>query len=358
MPAPVSTMPEDAPATASPGEVLLNVENLKVHFPVMSGVLRPRRIATIQAVDGVSFDLRRGETLSIVGESGCGKSTTALAVLRLQALTSGRIVFDGEDIAGHGGRRLRTVRRRMQMVFQDPYGSLNPRMTLHEIIGEPLLVHGFARDRAQYNARIAELIDLVGLLPDMATRYPHEFSGGQRQRIGIARALALEPDLLICDEPVSALDVSIQSQILNLFLDLQERLGLTYLFISHNLSVVRHISDRVAVMYLGRIVEIAPADELFANPKHPYTQALMAAAPVADPGVEAARPSAVMIGEVPSPRNPPSGCRFHPRCPHAFAPCSTIDPAFDLVGPTSRVACHLYTTPTPSHDLVEAVKNA
>ena len=325
--------------------VLLAVKDLKVHFPVFDGVFQPRQTATIQAVDGVSFDLRRGKTLSLVGESGCGKSTTALALLRLQPITSGRIDFDGVNIAGHGGRQLRSLRRRLQMVFQDPYGSLNPRMTVRDIVGEPLVVHGLARVRKQYDARVRELFELVGLLPDMAGRYPHEFSGGQRQRIAIARALALEPDLLICDEPVSALDVSIQSQILNLLLDLQERLGLTYLFISHNLAVVRHISDRVAVMYLGRIVEIAPSEELFSDPKHPYTRALMAAAPVPDPEFEAGRSSALLIGEIPSPRNPPSGCRFHPRCPLAFGPCSSIDPQPVSTGANAHVACHLYSEP-------------
>ena len=250
-------------------DLILRVEDLKVHFPITKGIIIQRKVATVKAVDGVSFTIRRGETLGLVGESGSGKSTTGLAVLRMLTPTAGRIVFEGQDIAPHQGAELLAVRRRMQMVYQDPYGSLNPRMTIRSIVGEPLAVHGLDADKAATRDKIASLIASVGLLPDMADRYPHEFSGGQRQRIGIARALALEPSLLIADEPVSALDVSIQAQVINLFMDLQERLGLTYLFIAHDLAVVRHISTRIAVMYLGRLVEIADRDDLYRNPLHP-----------------------------------------------------------------------------------------
>ena len=330
-----------------PGDALLRVERLKVHFPVTEGVLLRRRVGSVKAVDGVSFELLRGETFGLVGESGCGKSTTALAILRMLEPTAGRIVFDGEDISRSDQRGLRPLRRRMQMVFQDPFGSLNPRMRVREIVGEPLKVHGVAGSRRQFRERVAELLDLVGLLPGMADRYPHQFSGGQRQRIGIARALALEPDLLICDEAVSALDVSIQAQVLNLLMDLQRQLGLTYLFIAHDLSVVRHISDRIGVMYLGRIVEIAERDELFERPRHPYTEALLASVPTPDPVVEAARAHHLIAGEVPSVRNPPPGCRFHPRCPKVFGHCDRVEPLLEAVGP-ARVACHLYADVSPA----------
>jgi oligopeptide transport system ATP-binding protein len=320
---------------------LLRVEDLSVHFPVMGGGLLPRRIGSVQAVDGVSFSIRRGETFSIVGESGCGKSTTAMAVLRMQAVTSGRIWFDGQDITTWGPDAMRPVRRRIQTIFQDPYASLNPRMKVGAIIAEPLEVHRVGDSDAR-RRRTADLMKLVGLLPDMAERYPHEFSGGQRQRISIARALALEPDLVVCDEAVSALDVSIQAQILNLLMELQERLGLAYLFISHDLSVVRHISDRIAVMYLGRIVETGPREELFSSPRHPYTQALLASAPSADPAFEASRSAVALTGEPPSPRNPPAGCRFHPRCQAAFGPCSTRSPELVFEGDSAAVACHLF----------------
>lgn len=323
-------------------ETLLRVKDLQVHFPVMKGVLLKKQVGTVHAVDGVSFSLARGETLGLVGESGCGKSTTGLAVLRMQDVTSGSIEFEGQDITHHDKAQMRPIRQRLQMVYQDPYGSLNPRMKVKDIIGEPLVVHGLAQDRATYDERIMELMRTVGLLPDMADRYPHEFSGGQRQRIGIARALALEPSLIICDEPVSALDVSIQAQVVNVLQELQARLGLAYLFIAHDLSVVRHLSHRVAVMYLGRIVEIADRDALYQAPLHPYTQALMSAVAVADPVVERARQRIVVQGEVPSALNPPSGCRFHTRCPMAMARCKTEDPALKDLGQNRSVACHLH----------------
>jgi oligopeptide transport system ATP-binding protein len=332
----------DALPQDTPGEPILRVEDLKVHFPVTKGIIVQRQVATVKAVDGVSFTIRHGETLGLVGESGSGKSTTGLAVLRMLTPTAGRIVFEGRDIAPHRGAELLDVRRRMQMVYQDPYGSLNPRMTIRSIVGEPLAVHGLDADRKATREKIAELIASVGLLPDMADRYPHEFSGGQRQRIGIARALALEPSLLIADEPVSALDVSIQAQVINLFMDLQERLGLTYLFIAHDLAVVRHISTRIAVMYLGRLVEIADRDELYQNPLHPYTEALMAAVPVADPEVEARRPRAVISGEVPSALRPPPGCAFHTRCPRVMARCKAEQPRLREAAPGRAVACHLH----------------
>lgn len=323
---------------------LLQVRDLKVHFPISAGTLLRKQVGAVRAVDGVSFSLARGETLGLVGESGCGKSTTGLAILKMQALTSGRIEFEGQDITSYDRKQMQPLRRRIQMVYQDPYGSLNPRMTVRDIIGEPLLVHGLAGDREAYEERIATLMRTVGLLPDMAGRYPHQFSGGQRQRIGIARALALEPSLIICDEPVSALDVSIQAQVVNVFVELQERLGLAYLFIAHDLAVVRHVSHRIAVMYLGRIVEIAPRDALYTSPLHPYTQALLAAVPVADPEVEAARPRAIISGEVPSATNPPPGCRFHTRCPQAFARCRTQSPELRDLGGGQAVACHLHDT--------------
>lgn len=325
----------------SASDTLLRVEELKVHFPVTSGVVRRRQVGMVRAVDGVSFSLRKGETLGLVGESGCGKSTTGLAVLRMQSLTSGRIVFEGEDISAQD-RVKGNFRRRMQMIYQDPYGSLNPRMKVRDIIGEPLAVHRVTASRKEYEDRVVALLDTVGLLPGMIDRYPHEFSGGQRQRIGIARALALEPGLIICDEPVSALDVSIQAQVVNVLMDLQQRLGLAYLFIAHDLAVVRHISHRVAVMYLGRIVEISDRDGLYREPLHPYTQALLAAVPVADPVVEAARPRVVVTGEVPSAMYPPSGCRFHTRCPYTMEVCKSEDPALIEMSPGRSVACHLH----------------
>lgn len=320
---------------------ILEVKDLQVHFPITEGLLK-RRVGSIAAVNGVSFHIKRGETFSLVGESGCGKSTTALSVLKMQSVTGGQIIFDGENITQHSPGQMRRIRQKMQMVYQDPFGSLNPRMKIGSIIGEPLRVHGLAGDKEQYHARISSLMKTVGLLEDMAERYPHEFSGGQRQRICIARALALDPKLIICDEPVSALDVSIQAQVVNLLMDLQERLGLTYLFIAHDLSVVRHISNRVAVMYLGKIVEEADRDTLFRTPKHPYTKALLAAVPEADPELEAQRAEQLIIGEIPSLRSPPSGCTFHTRCSQAVPTCKQYEPSPRTDG-SSTIACHLYT---------------
>ncbi len=336
--------PPDTPAAASgTTDDLLRVEDLAVHFPVMKGILLRQQAGTVKAVDGVSFTLARGETLGLVGESGCGKSTTGLAVIRMLTPTAGRIVFEGQDIAHCDPGRMRGLRRRMQMVYQDPYGSLDPRMKVRDIVGEPLAVHGATANAGVYRERIAELLDMVGLLPDMAERYPHEFSGGQRQRIGIARALALSPSLIVCDEPVSALDVSIQAQVVNLFLEIQERLHLSYLFIAHDLAVVRHISDRIAVMYLGRIVEIARRDDLYREPLHPYTVALLSAVPVADAEVEARRKRIIVSGEVPSALRPPPGCRFHTRCPQAMEQCKTHDPALVAMDGERAVACHLHS---------------
>jgi oligopeptide/dipeptide ABC transporter ATP-binding protein len=321
-------------------EVLLEVENLVKHFPVGGGVLS-RQSGVVRAIDGVSFTLRRGETLGLVGESGCGKTTTGRCILQLERPTSGRILFEGVDLAAISAAELRAVRRRVQVIFQDPYSSLNPRMTVGQILAEPLQVHGIVRERAARQARVEELLVQVGLAPQHARRYPHQLSGGQRQRVGIARALAMEPALIICDEPVSALDVSIQAQIINLLEDLQRRLGLTYLFIAHDLSVVRHISDRVAVMYLGKIVEITDRTALYEDPRHPYTRALLSAVPIPDPAVEETRERTVLRGEVPSPLNPPPGCVFHPRCPIAVARCSAEVPALREIRPTHWGACHL-----------------
>jgi len=318
---------------------LLKVEDLKVHFPIKGGLLGGRTTAVVRAVDGVSFEIRRGETFSIVGESGCGKSTTAMAVLRMQPIDGGRIFFDGEDISSLKPARLRAIRRRMQTVFQDPFSSLDPRMKIGDIIAEPLVVHGIGDARTR-RARVSDLMALCGLLPDMADRYPHEFSGGQRQRISIARALALEPELVVCDEAVSALDVSIRAQILNLLMDLQRRLGLAYLFISHDLTVVRHISDRVGVMYLGKLVEVADAQQLFAAPQHPYTRALLAAAPTLDVDRRLGEPG-LLKGEQPSARNPPPGCRFNSRCPVKVERCSVDEPALKMLPTGGQVACHL-----------------
>jgi len=333
-------MNQSLPEAAS--DELLRVENLAVHFPVTRGVLLKREVGVVKAVDGVSFSVRHGETLGLVGESGCGKSTTSLAVLRMLPLTAGSILFEGEDISRQD-RTTGRFRRRMQMVYQDPYGSLDPRMKVRDIVGEPLAVHRVTSNRREYADRVATLLATVGLLPDMAERYPHEFSGGQRQRIAIARALALEPSLVICDEPVSALDVSIQAQVVNVLMELQERLGLSYLFVAHDLAVVRHISHRIAVMYLGRIVEIADRDGLFGEPLHPYTQALLSAVPVADPEAEARRERQVLLGEVPSVMRPPGGCHFHPRCAQAKPVCREQSPELADMGAGRAVACHLHS---------------
>jgi oligopeptide transport system ATP-binding protein len=326
------------PATA--GDVLLEVRNLVKHFSVGGGLFGGHQ-GTVRAVDGVSFALRRGETLGLVGESGCGKTTTGRCILQLERPTGGQVIFEGRDLAALSDAELRPLRRRAQVIFQDPYASLNPRMTVGQILAEPLAVHGLVPSREGRRKRVRDLLSRVGLLPQHADRYPHQMSGGQRQRVGIARALAVEPALIVCDEPVSALDVSIQAQIINLLEDLQAELGLTYLFIAHDLAVVRHISDRVAVMYLGKIVEIADRVELYANPLHPYTKALLAAVPIPDPALEAERGRSVLIGEVPSPLNPPSGCVFHPRCPIAVDQCRVEVPPLREVTPGHWAACLL-----------------
>ncbi len=322
-------------------EPLLEVRDLTKHFPIRKGLFS-RTVGHVRAVDGVSFDLHPGETLGLVGESGCGKTTTGRCILRLIEPTSGSVRFAGRSVLGLGARDLRGLRREMQIVFQDPYSSLNPRLTVGSMLAEPLAIHGLARGAAARN-RVAELLTLVGMSPDHARRYPHEFSGGQRQRLGIARALAVRPRLLVLDEPVSALDVSIQAQIVNLLRDLQRELGLTYLFVAHDLSVVEHISTRVAVMYLGRVVELADRTTLYREPRHPYTRSLLSAVPVPDPDRKAER--IVLKGDVPSPARPPSGCRFHPRCPLAaergeLARCSAEDPSLREVSPGHWVACH------------------
>ena len=320
-------------------EALLEVKDLSKHFHIPGGIGRSGGI--VRAIDNVSFSIRRGETVGLVGESGCGKTTTGRCVLLLERPTSGSIWFEGVDIAALSPRELRSMRRKVQVIFQDPYSSLNPRMTIGQIIAEPLKVHGILRDKAKREARVRELLEQVGLLPQHAGRYPHQLSGGQRQRVGIARALAMEPALIICDEPVSALDVSIQAQIVNLLEDLQKRLGLTYLFIAHDLSVVRHISDRVVVMYLGKIVEVADRRALYEDPLHPYTQALLSAVPIPDPALEASRNRTVLRGEVPSPLNPPSGCVFNPRCPKAIERCTAEIPTLREIKPDHWAACHL-----------------
>ena len=321
-------------------EVLLEVRDLVKHFPVGGGVFK-RAEGTVRAVDGVSFSLRRGETLGLVGESGCGKTTTGRCILQLERPTSGQIVFEGTDLATHSEKQLRELRRHMQVIFQDPYSSLNPRMTIGQILAEPLKVHRLVSGKAAREKRIQELLTQVGLLPQHAHRYPHQLSGGQRQRVGIARALAMEPSLIICDEPVSALDVSIQAQIINLLEELQSRLGLTYLFIAHDLSVVRHISDRVVVMYLGKVVEVADRQTLYEAPLHPYTRALLSAVPIPDPKLEATRERTVLRGEIPSPLTPPGGCVFHTRCPIAEARCSAEIPQLREIQPGHWGACHL-----------------
>jgi len=336
--------PQTVPVARADGaEPLVQVRDLAKHFPITRGILIQRKIGSVRAVDGVSFEVKRGETLGIVGETGCGKSTTARLVMRLLDATSGAVRFDGRDITRLKGAPLKAVRREMQMIFQDPYSSLNPRKTVGSIIAEPFVIHGLHRDKGQRRSAVQELMERVGLNPEHYNRYPHEFSGGQRQRIGVARAIALRPKLLIADEPVSALDVSIQAQVLNLLRELQREFGLTLVFIAHDLSVVRHMCDRVAVMYLGKIVEIAPSDDLYGFPRHPYTGALLAAVPVADPASHG-RERRLLSGDVPSPANPPKACRFHTRCPKAQELCSQQEPPLEDKGSGTLAACHFPLT--------------
>ena len=334
------------------GETLLRVEDVRKYFPIKKGILIQREVARVHAVDGVSLDVKAGETIGLVGESGCGKSTLGRCIVRLHELTDGSINFEGRDISRLSRRELQPMRRQMQMVFQDPYASLNPRKRVGTIIADPLRIHGMG-DRSEVRRRVSELLELVGLSPEHINRYPHEFSGGQRQRIGVARALALHPKLIIADEPVSALDVSIQAQVINLLDDLQDELHLTYVFIAHDLGVVRHVSDRIAVMYLGKIVEISPAEELYQRPIHPYTEALLSAVPIPDPDLAEKRERIVLEGDVPSPITPPSGCRFHPRCRYATEICAQEEPPLVPHGSKGHMAaCHhpLDADPTPTAD--------
>jgi len=317
---------------------LVEVKGLKMHFPITQGIIIQRKVGAIKAVDGLDFFVRKGETLGLVGESGCGKSTTGRAILQLYRPTAGEVWFEGDNLVEMKGEKLRRMRRKMQMIFQDPYASLNPRMTVGNIIGEPLEVHNIATGKER-KERVQELLQVVGLNPYFINRYPHEFSGGQRQRIGVARALAVNPSFIVCDEPISALDVSIQAQIINLLEQLQQQFGLTYLFIAHDLSVVRHISDRVAVMYLGKIVELTTRDELYENPQHPYSKALLSAVPIPDPVVEEKRQRIILTGDVPSPANPPKGCNFCTRCPEVMDICKDQEPSFDNIGKEHWVAC-------------------
>ena len=341
MSAAVSQQPNARPGASTESAPLLDVRNLVMHFPLTQGIIFQRKVGAVQAVDGVSFTVNRGETLGLVGESGCGKSTTGRAILQLYKPTSGEVIFDGTDLTKLDGGDMRKQRRHLQMVFQDPYASLNPRMTVGNIVSEPMQIHSLV-PKNERTQRVQELLQTVGLNPYFANRYPHEFSGGQRQRIGIARALAANPDFIVADEPVSALDVSIQAQVVNLLEDLQDKLGLTYLFIAHDLSVVRHISDRVAVMYLGKIVEMADRNALYDDPLHPYTKALLSAVPIPDPVIEKRRERIILTGDVPSPINPPSGCHFHTRCPYVMEVCKQVDPILADQGGGHFVACHLY----------------
>lgn len=329
----------EAVPDAALDDTILEVENLRMYFPITEGIIIQRKVAEVKAVDGISFKMKRGETLGLVGESGCGKTTSGRCILQLEKQTSGNIIFNGQNVSKLNREQLKLFRQKVQVIFQDPYSSLNPRMKIGQIIAEPMSVHGIYPDAAQRDRRVAELLSLCGLSPQFSDRYPHEMSGGQRQRVGIARALALNPEFIVCDEAVSALDVSIQAQVINLLEDLRDEFNLTYLFISHDLSVIRHLCQRVAVMYLGKMVELAACDELFENPIHPYTQALLNAVPIPDPEVEAAREHKIVKGEIPSPINPPSGCVFHPRCESAVAACSGAVPEFREIRPNHWVAC-------------------
>ena len=322
-------------------DYILRVDGLKMHFPITQGIIFQKQVGAIKAVDGLNFNIKRGETLGLVGESGCGKSTTGRSILQLYRPTAGHVFFEDMDLTALKGEDLRRQRRQMQMIFQDPYASLNPRMTVGSIVGEPLDVHNVGDKQSRRN-RVQELLQIVGLNPYFINRYPHEFSGGQRQRIGIARALAINPQFIVCDEPISALDVSIQAQIVNLLEDLQAKFNLTYLFIAHDLSMVRHISNRVAVMYLGKIVELTERVELYRNPLHPYTQALLSAVPIPDPQAEQTRKRIILKGDVPSPANPPPGCYFSTRCPRVMDICRQVEPEFKSVGSDHFTACHLY----------------
>jgi peptide/nickel transport system ATP-binding protein/oligopeptide transport system ATP-binding protein len=341
----VTAVSEHLPSTAAQdGQPLLEVRNLVKHFPITRGIVIQRKIGAVRAVDNISFEVKRGETLGIVGETGCGKSTTARLLVRLLDPTDGEVLFQGKDIAKAKGEQLKELHRNTQMIFQDPYSSLNPRKTVGSIIAEPFAIHGLLSEKGARKKRVQELMDRVGLNPEHYNRYPHEFSGGQRQRIGVARAIALEPKLLVADEPVSALDVSIQAQVLNLLRGLQRELDLTLIFIAHDLSVVRHMCDRVAVMYLGKIVELAPSNSLYGFPRHPYTGALLSAVPVANPHLSRRRSRQLLTGDVPSPANPPSACRFHTRCPKAQEICSQEEPPLEDKGRRTIAACHFPLT--------------